>query len=223
MITELIGKKIGMTQVFDKQGGELIPVTVVQVGPCKVVQIKNEKSESYSAVQLGFEEEKKKSRMHKARVGHCKKNGLPLYRYLREVLLEDVEGVEVGMELKADAFAAGDTVHVTGVTKGKGFAGVMKRHGFSGGPMTHGSRFHRGSGGIGHCALPNKIFKGKPMAGHMGVDRVTTKNLSVVDVLPDQNLLLLKGAVPGSKNGILRVRKVQKQGKTAGEPEKKKK
>lgn len=207
MITELIGKKIGMTQVFEKEGGQLIPVTVVQVGPCRVVQIKTAKTDGYTAVQLGFEEEKKKQRMQKPRLGHCKSHEVPLYRHLREVRMEDVEELEIGMELKAELFEAGDKVHVTGISKGKGFAGVMKRHGFSGGPASHGSRFHRGPGSIGHCALPNKIFKGKRMPGHMGVDKVTVKNLSVVEVLSDQHLLLIKGAVPGAPNGILRIRK----------------
>lgn len=207
MITELIGKKIGMTQVFEKEAGEVIPVTVVQVGPCRVVGIKNPEKDGYHAVQLGFEEEKKKSRMQKPRSGHCKKNGVPLYRYLREIRTDDVSEIEVGMELKADLFAAGDQVHVTGTSKGKGFAGVIKRHGFSVGPMAHGSRFHRAPGSIGHCAVPNKIFRGKPMAGHLGSERVTVKGLRVVEVLADQNLLLLKGAVPGGKNGIIRIRK----------------
>ncbi|MEK6777787.1 MAG: 50S ribosomal protein L3 [bacterium] len=213
MITELIGKKIGMTQVFEKEGGELIPVTVVQAGPCRVVQIKSEKTDGYNAVQLGFEEENKKSRLKKPGVGHCKKNGLPLYRYLGEVRIEDLSGIEVGMEFKADLFSAGEEVAVTGTSKGKGFAGVVKRHGFSGGPMSHGSRFHRGSGAIGHHANPNKIFKGKPMAGHMGVERVTVKSLKVVEIIADQNIILIKGAVPGGENGILRIRK--KPGKKA--------
>jgi len=207
MITELIGKKIGMTQVFEKEGGELVPVTVVQAGPCRVVQVKSEKTDGYNAVQLGFEEEKKASRMQKPKAGHCKKKDVPLYRHLGEVRLEDIAEIEAGMELKADLFSAGDTVNVTGISKGKGFAGVIKRHGFSGGPMSHGSRFHRGGGSIGFCARPNKIFKGKKMPGHMGVDRVTVKNLSVVEVLSDQNILLIKGAVPGAKNGIIRIRK----------------
>jgi len=222
MITELIGKKIGMTQVFEKEAGDLIPVTVVQVGPCRVVQIKNIKKDGYNAVQLGFEEEKKKNRMQKPRAGHCKKNGTPLHRHLREVRMEDVSEIEVGMELKADLFAAGDRVHVTGTSKGKGFAGVMKRHGFSGGPITHGSRFHRAPGSIGHCAVPNKVFKGRRMAGHMGVQRTQVKNLSVVEVLPDQNLLLIKGAVPGGKNGILRIQKLQPRGHKSKDAEKEK-
>lgn len=213
MITELIGKKVGMTQVFEKEGGQFIPVTVVQAGPCRVVQIKSEKTDGYNAVQLGFEEENKKSRVNKPETGHCKKNGLPLYRHLREVRLPDLSGIEIGMEFKVDLFSAGDTVFVTGTSKGKGFAGVVKRHGFSGGPMTHGSRFHRGSGSIGHHATPNKIFKGKPMAGHMGVERVTVKNLKVVEIIPDQNIILIQGAVPGGENGILRIKK--KPGKKA--------
>lgn len=223
MITELIGKKIGMTQVFEKEEGQLVPVTVVQLGPCRVVQIKNEKTDGYNAVQLGFEEEEKENRIRKPRRGHCKKNGVPLYRHLLEVRVEDASGIEVGTEFKADFFSEGDRVHVVGTSKGKGFAGVVKRHGFAGGPMSHGSRFHRGGGGIGHCTVPNKIFKGKRMAGHMGVDRVTVKNLSVVEVLADQNLLLLKGAVPGGKNGILRVRKVSGKKQAAAEPQQQKK
>jgi large subunit ribosomal protein L3 len=207
MIAEMIGKKVGMTQLFEKEEGRLVPVTVVEVGPCRVVQIKSKESDGYNAVQLGFQEEIKKSRMQKAKIGHSRKNGMPPFRYLREIRVDDLSGIEIGMEFKSDLFEAGDTVHVIGTSKGKGFAGVMKRHGFSGGPMSHGSRFHRGPGGIGHCTLPNKIFKGKPMAGHMGVERITVKNLSVVEVIADQNLLLIKGAVPGGQNGILRIRK----------------
>jgi large subunit ribosomal protein L3 len=207
VVTELIGRKIGMTQVFEKEEGQLVPVTVVQVGPCRVVQVKSIETDGYNAVQLGFEVEKKKSRVRKPLAGHCRKQDMPLYRYLREVRMDDVSGLSSGMELTAEIFQAGDRVHVTGTSKGKGFAGVMKRHGFSGGPKTHGSRFHRAPGGIGHCTIPNKVFKGRRMPGHLGVDRVTVKNLDVVEVLPDQHLVLLKGAVPGAKNGIIRIRK----------------
>jgi large subunit ribosomal protein L3 len=207
MLTELIGKKIGMTQVFEQKEGDLIPVTVVQIGPCQVVQVKTVEKDGYNAVQLGFQDESKESRKKKPLTGHCKKHGTPLFRHLREVRLEDVSELEPGTEIKADIFEAGDKVHVTGTSKGKGFAGVIKRHGFHGGPKSHGSRFHRKPGSIGFCTLPNKIYKGRKMPGHMGVDRVTVKNLSVVEVIPDQNLILLKGAVPGAKNGMIRIRK----------------
>jgi len=206
-ITEVIGRKIGMTQIFEKEEGNLIPVTLVQAGPCRIVQIKSLERDGYNAVQLGFEEEKKKNRMKKPLVGHCRKGDQPLFRHLREVRLEDVSGLEPGMEINAELFSAGDQVHVTGISNGKGFAGVMKRHGFGGGPKTHGSRFHRAPGSIGHCTVPNKIFKGRKMPGHMGTERVTVKNLDVVEVIPDQNLLVIKGAVPGAPNGILRIRK----------------
>ena len=207
MVTELIGRKIGMTQVFEKEEGNLIPVTVVELGPCQVVQIKTVEKDGYTAVQLGFDEETKKVRQKKPESGHCKKHGTVPFRHLREVRLDDVSGLEPGAEFKADLFEAGDTVHVTGTSKGKGFAGVMKRHGFGGGPASHGSRFHRAPGSIGFCALPNKIFKGRKMPGQLGVERVTVKNLSVVEVIPDQNIILLRGAVPGAKNGLVRVRK----------------
>jgi large subunit ribosomal protein L3 len=207
MLTELIGKKIGMTQVFEKEEGTLVPVTVIQAGPCKIVQVKRKDKEGYNAVQLGFEEEKKKARSKKPLVGHVKKHGVPLFRHLNEVRVDEVAELEAGMEFKADLFAAGDKVHVTGVSKGKGFAGVIKRHGFGGGPKSHGSRFHRAPGSIGQCEFPAKIIKGRGMPGHMGVERVTVKNLKVVEVIPDQNLLLIKGAVPGAPNGIIRIRK----------------
>jgi len=207
MLTELIGRKIGMTQIFEKEEGRLTPVTVVQVGPCRIVQVKSLDKEGYNAVQLGFDEEKKKNRTKKALVGHSKKHGVPQFRHLNEVRVDDVTELTSGMEFTVETFAVGDKVHVTGVSKGKGFAGVMKRHGFGGGPKTHGSRFHRAPGSIGQCVFPGKIIKGRGMPGHMGSDRVTVKNLQVVEVIPDQNLLLLKGAVPGAKNGILRIRK----------------
>lgn len=207
MVTELIGRKIGMTQIFEKEEGSLIPVTVVEVGPCRVVQIKTLENDGYNAVQLGFDEETKETRKKKPDAGHCKKHGSAPFRHLGEVRLEDVTGLEPGTEFKADLFKVGDRVHVTGTSKGKGFAGVMKRHGFGGGPASHGSRFHRAPGSIGFCALPNKIFKGRKMPGQLGVERVTVKNLSVVEVIPDQNLILLRGAVPGAKNGLVRVRK----------------
>ncbi len=207
MLTELIGRKIGMTQIFEKEAGRLIPATVVQVGPCRIVQVKRIEKEGYNAVQLGFEEETKKRRAKKALVGHSKKQGVPQFRHLKEVRVEDVTELTPGMELTAETFAVGDRVHVTGVSKGKGFAGVIKRHGFGGGPKTHGSRFHRAPGSIGQCVFPGKIIKGRGMPGHMGCDRVTVKNLEVVEVIPDQNLLLIKGAVPGAKSGILRIRK----------------
>ncbi|NOY52913.1 MAG: 50S ribosomal protein L3 [Deltaproteobacteria bacterium] len=207
MLTELIGRKIGMTQIFEKDAGRMTPVTVVQVGPCRIVQVKRLEKEGYNAVQLGFEEERKKRHAKKSLVGHSKKHGVPQFRHLQEVRVEDVSELTPGMELTAEAFAVGDQVHVTGVSKGKGFAGVIKRHGFGGGPKTHGSRFHRAPGSIGQCVFPGKIIKGRGMPGHMGCDRVTVKNLKVMEVIPDQNLLLIKGAVPGANNGILRIRK----------------
>ena len=209
MITELIGRKIGMTQVFDPEEGAVVPATVVQAGPCRVVQVKTRATDGYEAVQLGFEEVSKPRRVTKPLAGHFAKRGLPPYRHLGEVRVEDASGIEVGTEVKADMFRPGEKVHVTGTSKGKGFAGVVKRHGFGGGPMSHGSRFHRQPGSIGHCAVPNKIFKGKPMAGHMGGERVTVKNLTVVEVLADRDLILLKGAVPGARDGIVRIRKAE--------------
>lgn len=204
MINAIYGKKIGMTQVFDEQD-RLIPVTVIQATPNKVVQVKTVESDGYEAVQLGFGTIKEK-KVNKPMAGHFAKQGTEPTRYLREVRVENAAEYNVGDEHTVAAFADVATVDVTGISKGKGFAGVMKRYGFGGGPGGHGSHFHRAPGSVGQCATPSRVFKGLRLPGHMGCERVTVKNLSVVKIDEDQNLILVKGAVPGGKNGIVRVR-----------------
>ena len=204
MINAIYGKKIGMTQIFDEQD-RLIPDTVIQAAPNKVVQVKTVESDGYEAVQLGFGTIKEK-KVNKPMAGHFAKQGAEPTRYLREVRVENAAEYKVGDEQTVAAFADVDTVDVTGISKGKGFAGVMKRYGFGGGPGGHGSHFHRAPGSVGQCATPSRVFKGLRLPGHMGCERVTVKNLSVVKIDEDQNLILVKGAVPGGKNGIVRVR-----------------
>lgn len=199
------GKKIGMTQVF-LQNGYLIPVTVIEVGPCKVVQLKTAEKDGYTAVQIGFDEMKKEKNVPKGRLGHFKKVSLPPYRFLREVKLDGLD-VAVGNDVTVDIFNKGDKVSVTGISKGKGFQGVMKRHNYSGGPGSHGSMFNRAPGSIGSSSYPSRVWKNKGLPGHMGSEKTTTKNIEVVDVKKEQNLLILKGAVPGANGGYLIIRK----------------
>ena len=204
MINTILGRKIGMTQVWNDKD-EVVPVTVIQAGPCAVSQVKTVESDGYEAVQLGFGTIKEK-KVNKPMAGHFAKQGAEPTRYLREVRVENAAEYKVGDEQTVAAFADVDTVDVTGISKGKGFAGVMKRYGFGGGPGGHGSHFHRAPGSVGQCATPSRVFKGLRLPGHMGCERVTVKNLSVVKIDEDQNLILVKGAVPGGKNGIVRVR-----------------
>lgn len=207
MAIGLIGKKIGMTQVFDG-GGERVPVTVILAEPCSVVQVRTVKRDGYSAVQLGAGE-KKTQRTTKAARGHLKEAS-KMAAVLRE--FRDAGGFEVGQEIRVEQlFKAGDVVDVTGVSKGRGFAGVIKRHHFSGFPATHGTHeYFRHGGSIGNRSFPGRVFKGKRMAGQLGNERVTIQNLSVVEVRPEENLLLVRGAVPGSRNGLVIVRKAVK-------------
>lgn len=200
----IIGKKMGMSQVFS--GGELIPVTVIQAGPCKVVQKKTSERDGYEAAQLAFEEEKKQKRVTKARAGHFNKATAATTRFLREFR---TGGMEQGQEVTVEIFKKGEMVTVSGTSKGKGFAGVMKRHNFRGGPGGHGSMFNRAPGSIGSSAWPSRVWPGKKLPGHMGADKVTVKNLRVVEVLKDQNILFIRGAVPGGKNGIVLVYKAE--------------
>jgi large subunit ribosomal protein L3 len=202
----IIGKKIGMTQVY-AEDGRAIPVTVIQAGPCVVVQRKSKEKDGYSSVQLGLVEDRKVKRVTKGMKGHFDKAGLPPCRVLREFEIEDGAEMKVGDKVSVDLFAPGDTVDVVGVSKGKGFQGVVKRHHFRGGAATHGSMFHRAPGGIGASAFPSRVLKGLRAAGHMGSDRVTTKNLTVVRVDAGRNTLVLKGAVPGAGGGYVVVRK----------------
>jgi large subunit ribosomal protein L3 len=212
MIKAIIGKKLGMTQVFAIDGRR-IPVTVVEAGPCTVLQKKLEQTDGYNALQLGFGE-KKAQRTKKPEVGHAKAAGKGSFSCLREVQADNVDDYNVGDEITCNSvFAAGDMIDVSGTSKGKGFQGVIKRWGFSGGRATHGSKFHRRPGAIGASASPAKVFKGKKMAGQMGNERKTVQNLEVVEVRPDQNIMLIKGAIPGSRNSLIMIQKAVKAAK----------
>ncbi len=199
----LLGKKKGMTQIF-VDGGERIPVTVVELGPCTVTQCKTGKSDGYNAVQLGFGVTTPK-KLTKAQRGHLEKNSLPLYTHLREFRTDRAADYSVGEELLVTGFKAGDIVHVTGVTKGRGFQGVMKRHGKHGGPASHGSNFHRRPGSIGMRTWPSRVFKNTRLPGHMGCDNVTIRNLEVVAIRPEDNILLVRGGIPGAREGLVVV------------------
>lgn len=208
MIDGLLGRKVGMTQIFSP-GGEAIPVTVIEVGPCVVTQIRTKDRDGYEAVQIGFGEARSKS-VNKPRQGQMAGAGR-LVSYLREFRADDVEEYSVGQELTVDLFSSGQRIDVSGTSKGRGFAGVMKRHNFRGGPKTHGqSDRARAPGSIGAGTTPGRVFKGTRMAGRMGNERVTVQNLQVVEIIPDQNLLLVRGSVPGAKNGLLYVRRAVK-------------
>jgi large subunit ribosomal protein L3 len=211
VIEGLLGRKIGMTQIFSS-GGEVIPVTVIEAGPCVVTQIRTQDRDGYEAVQIGFGDIKPKS-LTKPQQGHLKGAGR-LVRHLREFEADDPEEHQVGDVLNVDLFTAGQIVDVTGTSKGRGFQGVMKRHGFRGGPKTHGqSDRARAPGSIGAGTTPGRVWKNTRMAGRMGNKRVTVQNLQVVEVLPEQHLLLVRGSVPGAKNGLLLVRRAVKTAK----------
>jgi large subunit ribosomal protein L3 len=205
MIKGLLGRKLGMTGYFSPQG-EYLPVTVIEAGPCVVTQIKTLASDGYNALQLGFNE-KKKSRTNKPLLGHFKKSGEQCFAFLREFLVKNPEEYSLGQELSLEMFNIGDRVDVIGTTKGRGFTGVIKRHGFHGGGKTHGSKSHRIPGSIGCSAWPAKVIKGKKMPGQYGNQRQTVRNLEIIDIRPDENLLLIKGAVPGAKSGLVEVNK----------------
>jgi large subunit ribosomal protein L3 len=202
----LIGRKLGMTQVFDPTG-ELIPVTVIQAGPCTVVQTKTVASDGYVSLQLGFGEQKPQRRA-KAYRNHCTKAGKGVFAVLREFVPADDATHTAGQEIKVeDVFKAGDRIDVSGTTKGRGYAGVIKRHGFSGFPGSHGTHeYFRHGGSIGNRSFPGRVFKGKRMAGQYGNDRVTTQNLEVIAVRPAEHLLLVRGCVPGARNGVVLIR-----------------
>ncbi len=210
MAKGLIGRKLGMTQIF-MGGEELIPVTVVEAGPCTVVQKKTREADGYDAIQVGFGDVKP-HKVNRPLKGHFRKAGVEPRRILREFRVDNPDEFEVGQVLKADMFQPGDLVDVTGFSKGRGFQGVIKRHGFGGGRATHGSMFHRAPGSIGAKEHPGKVWKGKKMAGRMGARRVTVQNLQVVEVDPERNLILLRGAVPGAKNGTVLLRPAVKAG-----------
>ena len=200
----LIGRKIGMTQIFDEKGN-VIPVTVIEAGPCNVVQVKTVETDGYNAIQLGFGTVKE-HKVNKPVKGHFAKAKITPMKHLREFRVEEVSSVKVGDEIKVDTFAQGDSVDIQGITKGKGFQGVIKRHGQSRGPMGHGSMYHRRPGSMGPTSTPGRVFKGKKLPGHMGVDTVTIQNLQVVAVDLDKNALLVKGSVPGNKGSILKIK-----------------
>jgi large subunit ribosomal protein L3 len=200
-MTGILGKKIGMTQVY-LEDGRCIPVTVIEAGPCTVVQVKTPEKDGYEAIRVGFEEERKANRVRKPLAGLFKKAGTPSFKHLKEF---GVAGLKVGDTIKVDSFEKGDVVSASGTSKGKGFQGVMKRHNFKGGPSGHGSMFNRAPGSIGASSYPSRVWKGMRMAGHMGCDRVTVQNLTVVEVMPEKNLLLIKGAVPGGTNAIIEI------------------
>ena len=200
----IIGKKVGMTQIFD-EAGKVIPVTVLEAGPCVVAQVKTVETDGYDAVQLGFGDVKE-NKVNKPVKGHFAKANLTLKKHLREFRLDDVSSVKVGDELKADAFAKGDKVDIQGTSKGKGFQGVIKRHGQSRGPMGHGSMYHRRPGSMGSTSTPGRVFKGKKLPGHMGRKTITIQNLEVVAVDLDKNVILVKGSVPGANGSILKIK-----------------
>lgn len=204
----ILGKKIGMTQVFTEDGN-LVPVTVIQAGPCPVVQKKTVDVDGYSAVQLGYED-KKESRSNKPEKGHFAKANVPVKKYLKEFKLDNAAELNVGDVLDVTQFADGDVLDVTGTSKGHGYAGTIKRWGTHRGPMTHGSHYHRGPGSLGACSDPSRVFKGKKLPGHYGVDKVTIQNLDLVKVDNERNLLLVKGSVPGPKGGLLVVKNAVK-------------
>ncbi|RDV83363.1 50S ribosomal protein L3 [Ammonifex thiophilus] len=203
----ILGKKLGMTQYFTP-AGEAMAVTVIKAGPCVVVQTKNREKDGYEAIQVGFEEVPE-HRVNKPLRGHFARAGLKPLRYLREFRVPDASAYTVGQEIKVDIFSPGEKVDVTGISKGKGFAGGIKRHGFSRGPMSHGSKYHRRPGSLG-AKGPARVFKGRKLPGHMGMERVTVQNLEVVKVDPERNLLVVKGAVPGPRGGLLIIRQAVK-------------
>ena len=203
----LIGKKIGMTQIFD-ESGKVIPVTVIEAGPCVVAQVKTQDTDGYTAIQLGYGDIKEK-KLNKPMKGHFTKVNVTPKKHLREFRVDSIDEVKVGDELKADVFAAGEKIDIQGTSKGKGFQGVIKRHGQSRGPMGHGSHYHRGPGSMGSMgptSTPGRVFKGKKLPGHMGVQTITIQNLEVVRVDLDKNVLLVKGSVPGAKGAILKIK-----------------
>ena len=207
----ILATKVGMTQIFDEKG-TLVPVTVLQAGPCVVTQVKTVANDGYSAVQVGFVDKREKL-VNKPVKGHFDKAGVSYKRFVREFRLDDAENYSVKDEIKADVFAAGEKVDATAISKGKGFQGAIKRFGQHRGPMAHGSKFHRHQGSNGACSSPSRVFKGKGMPGHMGSVKVTTQNLEVVRVDAENNLLLVKGAVPGAKKCLVTIKETVKAGK----------
>jgi large subunit ribosomal protein L3 len=205
MCKGLMGKKLGMTGLFASDG-RVIPVTVIQAGPCVVTQIKTQATDGYNALQLGFGEVKPRH-VNKPRQGHFRKSGDAFFRHLQEFPVDRPEDFSVGQQITLDIFSVGERVDVSGTTKGRGFAGVIKKEGFSGGRTTHGSKCHRIPGSIGSSAWPSRVFKGKGMPGHYGVERQTTQGIEIVDIRPEDHLLLVRGAVPGPASGLVAIKK----------------
>ena len=204
----ILGKKLGMTQVFTAEGN-VVPVTVIEAGPCVVLQKKDVENDGYEAIQIGYAD-KKETRATKPEIGHAKKANTAPKRYVKELRGVDLSQYEVGQELKADLFAEGEFVDVTGISKGKGFAGVIKRWGQSTGPMAHGSRYHRGPGSMGSIQA-NRVPKGKRLPGHMGAETITVQNLEVVKVDAERNVILVKGSIPGAKNSFINIKSAIKK------------
>ena len=204
----ILATKVGMTQIFNEDG-MLIPVTVLQAGPCVVTQVKTDENDGYTAVQVGFGDIREKL-VNKPETGHFAKAGVAVKRFVKEFRFENAAEYEVGQEIKADIFAAGDHIDATAVSKGKGFQGAIKKNGQHRGPMAHGSKFHRHQGSNGACSSPSKVFKGKGMPGHMGSVKVTVQNLEVVRVDAENNLLLVKGSVPGPKKSLVTIKETVK-------------
>ncbi|MEK6641075.1 MAG: 50S ribosomal protein L3 [Nitrospirota bacterium] len=205
MTNGLLGKKLGMTQIFDET--RFTPVTIIEAGPCRVVTIKTKERDGYESVQLSFGEVKER-KLSKAELGHLKKTEAPATRVLRE--FKKTGEVTVGQSVKVDIFKKGDWVDVTGISKGKGFQGVVKRHHYAGGPESHGSMFHRHPGSMGASSYPSRVWKGKTLPGHMGAKQITAQRLKVIESRPDENLLFVRGAIPGAANGLIMVRKSKK-------------
>ena len=206
----ILGRKIGMTQIFT-EAGEVVPVTVVEAGPVVVTQVKTIENDGYNAVQVGFVDAKEKS-LNKPQKGHLAAANV-LKKHLKEFRVEAVDAYTVGQEIKADVFAAGEMIDVTGISKGKGFQGPIKRHGQSRGPESHGSRYHRRPGSMGACSYPGRVFKNKKLAGHMGSVKVTVQNLEVVRIDAEKNLILVKGAIPGAKGSVVTIKEAVKASK----------
>jgi len=209
MVREIIGKKLGMTRLFSPEGN-IVPVTVIEAGPCPIIQKKTKEKDGYNALQVGFLS-KKPNRVNKPITGHVQKSGRGAFYILKELRMDEVNQYELGQEIAVDIFQPGDLVDVAGTSKGRGFSGVMKRHGFRGAPGSHGTHeYFRHGGSIGAAADPSRTFKGKKMPGHFGNRRVTVQNIEVAEVRPQQNIILLKGAVPGWRNGIVTIRQAKK-------------
>ena len=213
-IKGLLGKKLGMTQIID-ENNHVVPVTVVEAGPCVITQIRTQETDGYTAIQIAYGDIDPR-KVKKPQAGHFNKAGVTPRRHVAEIRMDDVSGYELGQEITANIFDGITFVDVTGITKGKGFAGGMKRHGFAGQGAGHGNQAsHRRVGGIGACATPGRVFKGKRMAGRMGQDRVTTQNLKIQKIDADANLILIKGAIPGNRGGIVTVKTAVKGGNRA--------